>query len=119
MTIEVTSSFGATDRLKELGSGRRRLGHDVKAFVSPVRRHLATAGGRIVGSPNALQQHLKRRHAQHQAQSPIAIIRIKPVICRLKDQSGGHEQSFMAGTRDLEKNLLLPLQEDLAIVNAA
>ena len=118
MTLENTSGFGAADSLKELRTGGRGLRDDVKTFVSPVRRHLASARAGIVGRPNALQEHLEG-DMPSKAQSAVAIVRIEPVVSGLKRQSGGDEQGFMACAGDLEKNLLLALEQDLAIVNAA
>ena len=70
-------------------------------------------------APTDLQQHLLRRHAQGQAERAIAIIGIEPVIARLERHACGNQQRLMAGAGDLKKNLLLPFQQDFAIVHAA
>ena len=48
----------------------------------------------------------------------MTIIRIKPVVPRLQRESSPHSNRFVAGARDLEKNLLLALEQDLAVVDS-
>ena len=87
--------------------------------MSPVRRHLAAAGVRIVGGAHGFQQLLVRRHAQRQAERAVAVVRIEPVVARPHRQSGGDQQRLVPGAGDLEEDLLLALQQDLAIVQLA
>ena len=64
ITSEVSSRFGTSERLKELGSGRRRLRDDIEFLVSPMRRHLPTARCRVISGADRLQQLLFGRYAQ-------------------------------------------------------
>src|SRR6202041_748271 len=45
---KIASGLGAAYGLQNLGSGGRRLGHDIQLLVAPVRWHLASAGAWIV-----------------------------------------------------------------------
>ncbi len=116
MPAEIAPGFGAADRLEKLGAGRRRLGDDVELFVAPVRRHLPSAGTGIVNSPEALQQLLIRSHAQSEAERPVAIIRIEPVVARLQKKPRNHVNGFMTRAGNLEEYLLLPLEQNFTIV---
>src|SRR5438270_13874187 len=40
-------------------------------------------------------------------------------MAALEGESGGHQKSFMAGPRDLEENLLLTFEKDLAVIQPA
>ncbi len=81
-----------------------------------MRRHLTPAGVGIVSGAHGFQQLLVRRHAHGEAERAIAIVGIEPVVARAQHQAGSHQQRFMSGAGDLEENLLLPLEQDLAIV---
>jgi hypothetical protein len=72
--------FGATDRLQELRSGRTGRAHDVQVLVTPVRRHLPSAGVRVVGRSHCRQQLLGGGHAQAEAERPIAVVGVEPVV---------------------------------------
>ena len=119
MATEVAAGFGAAHGLQKLRTRRRRLGDDVQLLVSPVRGHLAAAGVGIVGRADGLQQLLVGRHAQRQAERAIAIVGIEPVVAGPQHQAGGHQQRLMSGAGNLEEDLLLPLEQDLAIVEPA
>ena len=87
--------------------------------AAPVVGHLAAAAGRIGGRAHSLQQHRSRRNAQGQAQRAITIVGEDPVVAGTQRQPRAHLKSFVAGARDLEKNLLLALEQDFAVVHAA
>ena len=94
---EISSSFGASDRLQKLSSGRRRLCDNVEFLVSPVRRHLASARCRIVSGPDSLQQLFFRSHTESKHEPAVTIIGIEPVISRLEDHRRSNQQSLMSG----------------------
>ena len=81
--------------------------------------HLTSAAGRIGGRAHGLQQHLSGSHAQRETQCAIAIVGEKPVVAGTHSQRGAHLQRFMAGGRDLEVGLLLPFEDDFAVVYTA
>jgi hypothetical protein len=87
--------------------------------VAPVRRHLPSAAGRVRRRAHGLQQHLLHRVAQREAQRTVAIVGIEPVVAGLQSHARRHQKGLVAGAGDLEKDLLLPLEQDLAIVRAA
>ncbi len=118
MAREVAAGFGASDGVQELAAGGRGAGDDVELAAGPVRGHLASAGAGIVGRAHRLQQHIERLHAQGEGQRAVAIVGEEPVISRLEGQSGRHQQRLMASARDLEEDLLLALEQDLAVVDA-
>ena len=80
-------------------------------------RHLPAAGTGIVTRAHGLQQHVVGGRAQRQAERPVAVIRIKPVVAGLQGQGRGHAHGFMPGTGDLEEDLLLAFEHDLAVVH--
>ncbi len=84
-----------------------------------MRRHLTAAGGDVGGGAHSLVKHLFRRDAQRQAQCTVPIVRVEPVAAGVQRQSRGCLNCFMAGAADLEENPVLPLQQDLAIVQTA
>ncbi len=81
-----------------------------------MRRHLPAAGRRIVRGANRLQEHVVRRHAQHQHQRAIAIVGEKPVVAGLQQQTRRGENSLVPRTADLKEDLVLPLELDFAVV---
>ena len=105
----VAADFGAAYGLQNLGSGGRRAGHDIQVGDTPVRRHLPPAGAGVVGRAHRLQQHVVGGRAQGQAQRPVAIIGIKPVVAGLQGKGRSHAYGFMSGAGDLEEDLLLAL----------
>jgi hypothetical protein len=81
--------------------------------------HLAAAAGRIGGRADGLQHHVGGRETQRQAQRAVAIVGEEPVVAGAHGQGRAHAQRFMAGAGDLEEDLLLALEQDLAVVHAA
>ena len=112
------AGFGAADGLQALRAGRARLRDDVELLVAPVRRHLPAAAVRIVLGADAAQEHLERRHAEHQAQRAVAVVRIEPVVRRLEHQAGGGHDRLVAGAADLEEDQALVLELDFLVVDA-
>ena len=84
-----------------------------------MRRHLAPAAGRIGSRADSLEEHLFRRHAQCEAQSAIAVIREEPVVTGTEGQRCPNLQSLVACARNLKVDFLLPLEQDLPVVDAA
>ena len=118
MARKVEAGFRATHGLQNLRSRRRRLGHDVELLIRPVRRHLPAAGTGVVGRAYGLQKHFIRSRTKRQAQRAVAIVGVKPVVACLQREAGRHADGFMSRAGDLEKNLLLALQQDLPVINA-
>src|SRR5579872_4420720 len=119
MARVVTAGLRTANGLKNLRSGGRRLGDDIQAAITPVRRHLASAGAGIVSGADGLQKHLQWLGPESQAQAAVAIIRIEPVVPWLKRLSRSHADRLMASTRHLEEDFLLPLEHNLPVIDAA
>ena len=81
--------------------------------------HLAAAAGRIGGRANGLQEHLRGRDTQPQAERAVAIVGEKPVVAGTQGQGRANLQRLMAGTGELEEDFLLALEQDFAVVHAA
>ena len=118
MVVEVAACLGAADGLQNLAAGGRGAGEDVELAAGPVRRHLASAGGRIAGGADGLQEHGFRSDAQGQGQGAVAIVGEEPVVAGTQVGGGGHQQGFMSRAGDLEVDLLLALEQYLAVVDA-
>ena len=80
MRRHVARDLGAADRLQNLRAGRRRSGYDIQPRIAPVRGHLPPTRTGVIGRPHALQQHLIGRRTQSQAERPVAVVGIKPVV---------------------------------------
>ena len=91
----------------------------MQGAAAPVSRHLPAAAGRIGRRAYRLQQHLGGRHAKGQHQRAIAIVGKEPVVAGTQRQCGANLQSLMTGGGNLEEDLLLPFEHDLAVVHAA
>ncbi len=113
------SGLGAADRLEELRAGRRRRRDDVEPRVAPVRRHLPAARARVVGRADRLEQHVVGRHAELEAERPVAIVRVEPVVGRAQGETGCRQDCFVARAADLEEDLILALELDLFVVDTA
>ena len=70
---------------------------------SPMRRHLPSAGSGVARRAHGLQQHIFGRHAQRQRQSPVAIIRIKPIVPGSQRHARRDLDGFMPRAADLEE----------------
>ena len=82
-------------------------------------RHLPTAGVRIDRGAHGAIEHFGGRYAKLQAEGPVAIIQVEPVVRRTQHQAGRRQHRFMAGTRDLKEDLVLALELNLLVVQAA
>jgi len=82
-----------------------------------MRRHLPSARTGIVSRAHRLQQHVVGGRPQGQTESPVAIVGEKPVVADLQGKSRSHAHSFMPGTGNLEEYFLLPLQQNLAVID--
>ena len=118
MMGHITRNLGAAYRLQNLRAGRRGAGDNIQPRIAPVRGHLPPAGTGVCGGAYSLQQHLVRRRAQSQAERPVAIIRIEPVVSGFKSEGRSHADGFMAGAGDLEEDFLLLFELDLAVVQS-
>ena len=84
-----------------------------------MRGHLAAAGCGICCGANGLHQHFDRGDAEHQAKCAVAVIRKNPVGAGTKKQAHCGRDGFVAGAGDLEVDLVLALELDFAVVEAA
>ncbi len=82
-------------------------------------RHLAASGTGIARGSNSLEQHVFRRHPKSERQTAIAVIRKDPVVPGPGDESCGDLNRLVACRTDLEEDLVLPLEQDFAVVQAA
>ena len=119
MPREVSSRLRAPDRMQALRRRRRRRRHDIQLRARPVRRHLPPAAGRIVRRAHRLQQLLLNRVAQRKADRPVAIVGKEPVVSRTHRHARRNQQRLVSCARNLEEDLLLPLQHNLAVVGPA
>src|SRR6266702_3054156 len=113
---EVSPCLRAPDGMQALRSRRRRRAHYIQLPARPVRRHLPPATSWIIRRTHRLQQLLLDGISQRQADRPIPIVRKEPVIPRPHRHARRHQQRLVPRTRNLEEDLLLPLQHNLAIV---
>src|SRR5712692_176530 len=81
-----------------------------------MRWHLAPAGARVILGSNGLEKHFERRDAQHQAERAIAVVGVKPINARTKKQPHCRGHGFVAGTGNLEENLVLALELDFPVI---
>ena len=84
-----------------------------------MRRHLAAAASRIVLRSHARQKHIVNRHADLQAERPVAVVGIEPVIARHQVQRRRHADTLMARAVDLEECFVLALELNFFVVHAA
>ena len=111
--------FGASDSLEELGSGGARGADDVEVFVPPMGRHLPATGVRVIGRADGGEELLGGGHAQAQAQRPVPIVGIEPVVGGTEHPGRGGEDGLVARPRNLEEDLVLALELDLLVVYPA
>ena len=116
---EVAAGIGAADGLQALRGGGRAGRDDVELAAGPVRGHLTAAAGGVVSRADGLQQLLLGGVAESEAESAVAVVGEEPVVAGLHGEGGGDEERLMAGTGDLEEDLLLALEHDFAVVGAA
>ena len=105
--------------LEELGAGGARGADDVEVLVAPVRRHLPAAGVGVVGRADGGEELLGRGHAEAEAEGPVAVVEVEPVVGRAEDLGGGGQHALVAGAGDLEKDAVLTLELDLLVVDPA
>ena len=115
----VERSFRGANGVQPSRARGRRSGDDVPFLASPVRRHLAAARRGVVLRADGLEQHLVWRDAEHESERAVAVVREEPIVARLQQQARRDEDAFMAGAAHLKENLVLPLELDFAIVQAA
>src|SRR5579862_4684937 len=119
VSAKVAARFSAANGMQQLGAGRRGSADKVELVVAPVRGHLAAAAGSVSGGADGLQEHFCGSYADGQAQGPIAVIGKEPVVSWTKRQSGSDLKRFVPRPGDLEEDLLLPLEKNLAVVEPA
>ena len=115
----IQSGFRSAHGLYKLRAGAGGLVDDVQAGVAPVRRHLAAAGAGIILCADSLKEHLDRLHAEHQAESAVAIIGIDPIDAGTKKKPHGGGDGLVARAGDLKENFVLALELDFAVVQTA
>ena len=116
---DVPARLRATDRREALAARRARLAHDVACGVTPVTRHLATARRRVVRAADRLEQDLQRRHAETEDQSAVPVVGEEPVVAGAQRAGEAEQQRLVPGARDLEEDLALLAERNLAVVDRA
>ena len=111
--------LGGADGVEELGPRAGRLGDDVQPLVPPVGGHLAPGRGRIVAGPDRLQEHLVGGDAELEDQGAVPVVRVEPVVSGLQDHPGGRANRLVPHAVDLKVDLVLALELDLFVVEAA
>src|SRR5256886_16655569 len=91
----------------------------MERLVPPVRRHWAATRVRVVSRCDGRQEHLRRRHAEREAQGAVAVIGIEPVVRGTQHPAGGDEHRLVPGARYLEEDFVLALELDLPVVETA
>ena len=84
--------------------------------MPPMRGHLPTARVGVVRGRDRRQQHLRRCHPEREAQRPVAVVGVEPVVPGLEDLPGHHLYRLVPGARDLEEDLVLTLELDFLVV---
>src|ERR1035438_4029560 len=64
------------------------------------------------------EQHFVRSCAQGETERAVAVVGIEPVVAGLQHKGGSDAQGFVARARNLEEDLLLALEQYLAVVHA-
>ena len=109
--------FGHADGVQHLRGRAAGTGDDVQRLVAPVRRHLATGVARVGIRADRRQQHVERRDAELQAEGPIAVIGVEPVVTWAQRHADGDENGLVAGAADLEERVALVLELDFLVVD--
>ncbi len=107
------------DGVQELHCRARGLGNDVVLLVAPVGRHLAPGRGRIVLRADRLEKHLVGGYTQLEDQRAVAVVAVEPVVAGLEDHPGRGRDGLVAYAVDLKVDLVLPLELDFLVVDAA
>ena len=80
--------------------------------------HLASAGSGIRGRATACSSMSLSCDTERKAKRAIPIIGIEPIVAGPQAHPGGDLDGFMAGAADLKINFVLPLQQDLAVIDS-
>src|SRR2546422_11238531 len=86
-------------------------------LVAPVGRHLAASRVGVLGGTDRREQHLGGGHTQAETERTVAIVGIEPVVRGTEGLARRDQHGFMTGARDLEENLVLPLELDFLVVD--
>ncbi len=108
--------FRRAHGLQELSAGGRRSAGDLDLRAGGMPRHLPPPGLGAVGGAHGLEKLVQRRKTQGQGEGAVPVIEVEPVVARPEVCSQGHLNGFVAGARDLEEGLVLPLQADFPVV---
>jgi hypothetical protein len=119
MLGEVEGGFGAAYGLEALRGGGGGLRDDVELRAGPVRGHLAAAAGRVGSRADGLEEVFFDGGAEGEREAAVAVVGEEPVVGGAEREGGGDEQGFVASAGDLEKDLLLIFEDDLAVVGTA
>ncbi len=84
-----------------------------------MRGHLAATGAGIVLRPRSREKSFQRRYAEHEAERAVAVVRINPVNPRPQEESHGGTNGFVPRAGNLEVDLVLAFQLNLAVVEPA
>jgi len=116
--FEIAGGMGATDGLEVLGASGGTAADDVEVCRGPVAGHLAATAHGVGSGTDGLEKHLFLGDAEGEGQSAIAIVEMEPVETGFAGHTGGDLDCFVASGRDLEVDLILAFEKDLAVVNA-
>ena len=114
---DVATGLGAADGGDALAARGARLGDDVPVAVAPVAGHLPPARRRVGARADRLLEDGQGCDAQPQHEGHVAVVREEPVATRTQEAGEGEQQRLVAGAGDLEEDLALLLQADLAVVD--
>src|SRR6185503_16610811 len=87
--------------------------------MPPMRGHLTAVRVWVGGSADCGKELFERRHAELEAESSVAVVRIKPIIAGLQSHAGCDQYCLVPSTTDLKENLILVFELDFLVVDAA
>ena len=111
--------LGRSDGMQKLGARAGGFRDQVPLLVAPVGGHLAARGGGVILRPDGLQEHLEGGHAELEDQGPIPVVGKEPVAAGPGHHARRRRHRLVAGARDLEVDLVLPLELDFLVVDPA
>ena len=79
-------------------------------------RHLSAGAVRIVVGPYRSEEMVERDLADRERQGTVAIVEVKPIVAALEVGSHRNLDGLVSGPRDLEEDLVLALEGDLAVI---
>ncbi len=87
--------------------------------MAPVRGHLPTTRVRVIGGCHGREELLGGGHAEAEADGPVAVVEVEPVVGGPEHAGGGGEHRLVAGAGNLEEDPVLALQLDFLVIQPA